>query len=115
MSLEFNPRAQDHKFYGTTIGKFTEEEKELFQIDLLMSMGFSVFHLNGGEDEKMMKELNELGKFRIMMCASLLEIPEVLFKVMGIEQIDRFALEEEQLDLRWAREYLSKFALQHGR
>jgi hypothetical protein len=39
----------------------------------------------------------------------------VSFKVMGIEQIDRFALEEEQLDLRWAREYLSKFALQHGR
>jgi hypothetical protein len=36
----------------------------------------------------------------------------VSFKVMGIEQIDRFALEEEQLDLRWAREYLSKFALQ---
>jgi hypothetical protein len=87
MSLEFNPRAQDHKFYGTTIGKFTEEEKELFQIDLLMSMGFSVIHLNGGEDEKMMKELNELGKFRIMVCSSLLEIPEVLFKVMGIDKI----------------------------
>jgi hypothetical protein len=43
--------------------------------------------LNGGEDEKMMKELNELGKFRIMMCASLLEIPEVIFKVMGIDKI----------------------------
>jgi len=39
----------------------------------------------------------------------------VSFKVMGIEQIDRFALEEEQLDLRWVWEYLSKFALQHGR
>ena len=26
MSLEFNPRANDHKFYGTTIGQFTEEE-----------------------------------------------------------------------------------------
>jgi hypothetical protein len=39
----------------------------------------------------------------------------VSFKVMGIEQIDRFALEEEQLDLRWAREYLSKFALQRRR
>jgi hypothetical protein len=36
----------------------------------------------------------------------------VSFKVMGIEQIDRFALEEEQLDLRWVREYLTKFALQ---
>jgi hypothetical protein len=95
MSLEFNPRAQDHKFYGTTIGKFTEEEKELFQIDLLMSMGFSVFHLNGGEDEKMMKELNELGKFRIMMCASLLEIPEVLFKVMGIDKIQEMIEESK--------------------
>ena len=87
MSLEFNPRAQDHKFYGTTIGQFTEEEKELFQIDLLMSMGFSVFHLSGGEDEKMMKELNDLGKFRIMMCSSLLEIPEVIFKIMGTDKI----------------------------
>ena len=95
MSLEFNPRAQDHKFYGTTIGKFTEEEKELFQIDLLMSMGFSVFHLNGGEDEKMIKELNGLGKVRIMMCSSLLEIPEVLFKVMGIDKIQEMIEESK--------------------
>jgi hypothetical protein len=87
MSLEFNPRAQDHKFYGTTIGKFTEEEKELFQIDLLMSMGFSVIHLNGGEDEDLMKQVNELGKFRIMVCSSLLGIPEVIFKIMGMDKI----------------------------
>ena len=87
MSLEFNPRAQDHKFYGTTIGKFTEEEKELFQIDLMMSMGFSVIHLNGGEDEDLMKQVNELGKFRIMMCMSLLEIPEIMMKIMGLDKI----------------------------
>ena len=88
MSVEFNPRAQDHKFYGTTIGKFTEEEKELFQIDLMMSMGFSVIHLNGGEDvEDLMKQVNELGKFRIMICMSLLEIPEIMMKIMGLDKI----------------------------
>jgi hypothetical protein len=86
MSLEFNPKATNHKFYGTTIGKFTEEEKELFQIDLMMSMGFSVIALNG-EDEDLMNQVNQLGKFRIAICMSLLEIPEILLKIMGLDKI----------------------------
>lgn len=86
MSLEFNPRAQDHKFYGTTIGQFTEEEKELFQIDLMMSMGFSIIHLSG-DDGVLEKELNKLGMIRTHHCIQLLEIPEIMCKIMGIEKI----------------------------
>lgn len=40
----------------------------------------------------------------------------VSFRVMGVEQIDRFALiiEQELTDLRLAARYLKKFALQDG-
>lgn len=86
MSVEFNPKAVDHKFYGTTIGNFTEEEKELFQIDLMMSMGFSVMTLSGDE-EKLKDELNQLGMLRTHLCIQLLEIPEVMCKIMGLEKI----------------------------
>lgn len=86
MSVEFNPKAVDHKFYGTTIGNFTEEEKELFQIDLMMSMGFSVMTLSG-DDKKLEKELNQLGMLRTHLCIQLLEIPEVMCKIMGLEKI----------------------------
>ena len=86
MSLEFNPRANDHKFYGTTIGQFTEEEKELFQIDLMMSIGFSMVHLSNKNDVEMKDELNKLGKLRMHLCIQLLEIPEVLCKIMGFEK-----------------------------
>ena len=86
MSLEFNPRAQDHKFYGTTIGQFTEEEKELFQVDLMMSMGFSMVHLSNKDDGEMKDELNKLGMLRTHLCIQLLEIPEVLCKIMGFEK-----------------------------
>lgn len=86
MSLEFNQKAVDHKFYGTTIGNFTEEEKELFQIDLMMSMGFSIMTLSG-DDKKLEKELNQLGMLRTHLCIQLLEIPEVMCKIMGLEKI----------------------------
>lgn len=86
MSLEFNPRANDHKFYGTTIGQFTEEEKELFQVDLMMSMGFSMVHLSNKNDEEMKDELNKLIRLRTHLCIDLLKIPEVLCKIMGVEK-----------------------------
>jgi hypothetical protein len=87
MSLETNPNAKDHKFYGKTIGEFTEEEKELFQVDLMMSMGFSFLLIIGKDNKELTDRLNELGMVRTTIIIDLLEIPEVMYKTMGFDKL----------------------------
>ena len=70
--MYFNQKSLDHKFYGKTIGTFTELESKLFELDILMSMTLMTNKVFGGEEKKLEKTINEMGEIRFSICCELL-------------------------------------------
>jgi hypothetical protein len=84
--MNFNQKSLDHKFYGKTIGTFTELESKLFEIDLMMSMTLMTNKVFGGENKKLEKTINEMGDIRFSICCELLGYyPEELNDTISIK------------------------------
>ena len=70
--MYFNQKSLDHKFYGKTIGTFTELESKLFELDILMSMTLMSNKMFGGDEKKLEETINEMGDIRLLICCELL-------------------------------------------
>ena len=84
--MNINPKSLDHKFYGKTIGTFTELESKLFEVDILMSMTLMTNKMFGGENKKLEKTINEMGEIRFSICCELLGYyPEELTDMVSVK------------------------------
>jgi hypothetical protein len=84
--MYFNLKSLDHKFYGKTIGTFTELESKLFEVDILMSMTLMTNKMFGGENKKLEKTINEMGEIRFSICCELLGYyPEELTDMVSVK------------------------------
>ena len=84
--MNLNQKSLDHKFYGKTIGTFTELESKLFELDLLMSMTLTVIEESKKEDEKMKQIFDDMGIIRFSICCELLGYyPEELTDTVSIK------------------------------
>ena len=99
--MYFNQKSLDHKFYGKTIGTFTELESKLFEIDLMMSMTLMTNKVFGGGEKKLEKTINEMGDIRFSICCELLGYyPEELTDMVSVKT---FLWEVEKSDYGYGK------------
>lgn len=84
--MNFNTKSLDHKFYGKTIGTFTELEGKLFELDILITMGFLTL-TSENQNEKLKKNIDELGRIRFLICCEILGFSEEMIEIVSIENI----------------------------